>query len=229
VLLLLFLGVSYFGATHKPTPHEAAPSERDLILQYSLTIAFEFFLLLVVWVGLRLKGTKLRDVIGGRWQSFEDFLLDFAMAIGFVIAALVVLAIVGQLLGMRNPSQINEAKKLANMLGPQSGRSMMIFVLLSCTAGLVEEILFRGYLQRQISALSGNAYVGLIGSAILFGAGHGYEGARRMVLIAVLGAMFGLLALLRKSLRPGMMAHAFFDSLQGALLWLVRKGAFPMS
>ena len=78
------------------------------------------------------------------------------------------------------------------------------------------------------SALSGNAYVGLIGSAILFGLGHGYEGARRMVLIAVLGAMFGLLALLRKSLRPGMMAHAFFDSLQGVLLWLVRKGAFPM-
>ena len=146
-----------------------------------------------------------------------------------MVAALIMLAAVGQLLGMRNPSQINEAKRLANMLGPQSGRSMAIFVLLSCTAGLVEEILFRGYLQRQIGALSGNIYVGLIGSAVFFGLGHGYEGTRRMVLIAVLGVMFGLLALLRKSLRPGMMAHALFDSLQGVVLWLVRKGAIPLS
>jgi membrane protease YdiL (CAAX protease family) len=49
-----------------------------------------------------------------------------------------------------------------------------------------------------------------------------------MVLIAVLGAMFGVLALLRKSLRPGMIAHGLFDSLQGVLLWLVRKGAIPL-
>jgi membrane protease YdiL (CAAX protease family) len=92
----------------------------------------------------------------------------------------------------------------------------------------VEEILFRGYLQRQIGALSGNIYVGLVVSAILFGAGHGYEGARRMVLIAVLGLMFGVLTLLRKSLRPGMMAHALFDSLQGAVLWAIRKGMIPL-
>ena len=228
VLLLLFLGNSYFSATSMPTAREGPPPERILILQYGVTIGFEFFLLLLVWVGLRLKGVKLRELIGGRWQAVEDFLLDFVIALGFVVAALVMLAGVSSLLGMRNASQVSEVKRLANMLGPQSGVSMAMFVLVSCTAGLVEEILFRGYLQRQISALSGNIYVGLIGSAILFGLGHGYEGARRMVLIAVLGAMFGLLTLLRKSLRPGMMAHALFDSLQGVLLWLVRKGAIPL-
>jgi hypothetical protein len=229
VLLILFLGVSYLGALGSQNASEAAPPERGLIIQYAGTIGFEFFLLLLVWVGLRLRGKKLRDLIGGRWPTVEDFLLDLAIAVGFVIAAVIVLASIGQVLGMRTQSQISEAKKLANMLGPQSGLSMAMFVLLSCTAGFVEEILFRGYLQRQITALSGNAYVGVVGSAIFFGAGHGYEGARRMVLIAVLGLMFGLLTLLRKSLRPGMMAHAFFDSLQGALLWSVRKGAFPMS
>jgi membrane protease YdiL (CAAX protease family) len=49
-----------------------------------------------------------------------------------------------------------------------------------------------------------------------------------MVLIAMLGILFGVLALVRKSLRPGMMAHALFDSLQGIVLWLVRKGAIPL-
>ena len=198
------------------------------MLQYGITIGFEFFLLFLVWFGIAQKGVKLRDLIGGRWATVEDFLLDFAMAVGFVMATLLMLFGVSSLLGMRNPSQIGEVKRLANMLGPQSGASMAMFIAVSCVAGLVEEILFRGYLQRQISALSGNVYVGLVASAILFGLGHGYEGARRMVLIAVLGLMFGVLALLRKSLRPGMMAHALFDSLQGVVLWLLRKGVIPL-
>jgi len=228
-MVLLFLVNSYFSATHLPTMHEGPPSERTLMLQYGVTIGFEFFLLLLVWVGLVLKGTKMRELIAGRWATVEDFLLDLALAVGFVVVAFVVLGIIGTALGMRNPSQAGEVKRLANMLGPQSRASLGIFILVSCTAGLVEEILFRGYLQRQIGAITGNIYVGLIVSAILFGLGHGYQGARRMVLIAVLGAMFGLLALMRKSLRPGMMAHAFFDSVEGVLLWLVRKGAIPIS
>jgi len=199
-----------------------------LILQYAVTIGFELFLLALVWVGLRLKKVKMRELIGGRWKAPEDFLLDVAIAVGFCVGSLFILALVGRVLGVNSSSQIKDVKKLADMLGPQSGVSMAFFVFVSCTAGLVEEILFRGYLQRQIGALSGNVYVGLVGSAILFGAGHGYEGARRMVLIAMLGAMFGLLALLRKSLRPGMMAHALFDSFQGVVLWLVRKGAIPL-
>ena|SRR5437764_7010465 len=75
LLLLLFLGVSYFGATHKPTPRETAPPERDLILQYSVTIAFEFFLLLVVWVGLKLRGMRLIDFFKGRWERHRPMKL----------------------------------------------------------------------------------------------------------------------------------------------------------
>lgn len=227
LLIALFLGNSYFSATHMPTTHDGAPSERILILQYAVTIGFELFLLALVWVGLRLKKVKMRELIGGRWKAPEDFLLDVAIAVGFWIVSVAVIFGLAHALGLANPSQIKESKKLLDMLGPQSGMSMVLFVVVSCAAGLVEEILFRGYLQRQIGALTGNVYLGLIGSAILFGAGHGYEGARRMVLIAVLGAMFGLLALLRKSLRPGMMAHALFDSAAGAGMWLARKGAIP--
>ena len=77
------------------------------------------------------------------------------------------------------------------MLGPQTGIGLLVWVALSCTAGFVEEVVFRGYLQLQFAALSGNVIVGLISSAVIFGAGHGYEGTRRMVLITVFGAMFG--------------------------------------
>jgi membrane protease YdiL (CAAX protease family) len=44
-----------------------------------------------------------------------------------------------------------------------------------------------------------------------------------MLVIGVFGMFFGLLAHFRKSLRPGMMAHAIQDSYSGiALFYLVR-------
>jgi membrane protease YdiL (CAAX protease family) len=204
-------------------------SEKTRILQYTFTILLEFFLLFLVWIGLHLKRTSFRELIAGRWNTPEDFLIDVAIAIGFWVIALLVLAGLGYLLGLVKPGQVEAAKKLASLLAPRSAGGLAVFILLSTVAGFVEEIIFRGYLQRQIGALSGNIYVGLIVSALIFGAGHGYEGTRRMLLIAIYGAMFGLLALWRRSLRPGMMAHAWHDSFEGILLFVAtRKGMFAM-
>jgi hypothetical protein len=44
-----------------------------------------------------------------------------------------------------------------------------------------------------------------------------------MILIALYGAMFGILANWRGSVRPGMIAHAWNDSLNGVLASLVRN------
>ena len=44
-----------------------------------------------------------------------------------------------------------------------------------------------------------------------------------MLLIFILGLIFGFVVLWRKSLRPTMFAHAFFDSAQGILLFFVTK------
>jgi hypothetical protein len=50
---------------------------------------------------------------------------------------------------------------------------------------------------------------------VLFGISHGYQGIEACVKIACYGALFGLLALWRRSLRPGMVAHAGSDILGG--------------
>ena len=47
--------------------------------------------------------------------------------------------------------------------------------------------------------------------AIVFGIGHLYEGVGQVARITLFGVLFGLLALWRKSLRPGMVAHAWSD------------------
>lgn len=221
-IAILFIN-SYLTAVSLPKM-AAGASSKERAFAYVFTIVWEIVLLLVVWFGIRLRRVTIKELIGGRWKSVEDFLIDVALAAGSVIAAYIVVAIASVLMGLTSPKQIAESKKLADILAPSSPALLGIFILLSSFAGVIEEILFRGYLQKQFAALTGNIYLGMIIQAIIFGLGHGYEGIRRMVAIFCLGCFFGLLALLRKSLRPGMMTHAMFDSLQGIGLYALKKG-----
>jgi len=227
VFILIVLLNSYSTAVSLPKV-AASASPRGRIFGYVFTIGWELVLLLIVWLGIRSRGVKIKELIGGRWKSPEDFLIDIGIAIGFWLVALMILGGLGYLLGLAKPSQAGEVKKLAEMLGPQTPIALTMFILLSSVAGFIEEIIFRGYLQRQFGALTGNIYLGLVLSAIVFGLGHGYEGPRRMALIAVFGMLFGLLTIWRRSLRPGMIAHAWHDSFSGIVLYLVKKGAIAM-
>jgi uncharacterized protein len=64
--------------------------------------------------------------------------------------------------------------------------------------------------------------------ALIFGAAHSYQGVRGMITVGVYGALFGVLAVNRKSLRPGMIQHFMQDSFAGlAVLVLQRLGKLP--
>ncbi|HKV92998.1 MAG TPA: type II CAAX endopeptidase family protein [Candidatus Angelobacter sp.] len=223
LFILILFGNSYLTAITLPKIATGASSKQHTF-EYLFTIGWELFLLLIVWIGIRMRGVTFRDLIGGRWNRFEDFFIDLTIAGGGVVAAYIVVGVASIFLGLARPERMQESRKLADMLAPSSLQSLAAFILLSAFAGVIEEILFRGYLQKQFAALTGKGYLGLIIQAAVFGLGHGYEGWQRMVGIFCLGCFFGILALLRKSLRPGMMTHAIFDSLQGIALYALKKG-----
>ncbi len=105
---------------------------------------------------------------------------------------------------------------------PERGIELALWIALSVSAGICEETIFRGYLQRQFTALTKSAPAGILLSAAAFGGVHAYQGFRMTILIALYGAMFGILAYWRGSVRPGMIAHAWQDSLNGVLAALIR-------
>jgi uncharacterized protein len=72
-------------------------------------------------------------------------------------------------------------------------------------------VAFRGYLQKQFRAITGSAGWAVLLQAVVFGVGHLYEGVGPVARITLFGVLFGLFALWRKSLRPGMIAHAWAD------------------
>ena len=196
---------------------------------YGFTFVMQLVLVLFIWWGIRSRGLKMRELIGGRWSKPEDFLLDFGIAIGFWVVSTLLrsaIAIGLHLIDIHHPeAQVNQMKRALAPVIPQSGRELALFLVLVVFAGLFEEIIFRGYLQQQLGRLAHNIWIGVILSAVIFGAAHGYQGARFMVLIGIYGAMFGVLAILRKNLRPGMMAHAGQDAFSGiAYFFLIKKG-----
>lgn len=192
-------------------------SSRARVAQYIFTLCWEWALLFFCLWGTRKAGVGIRQLVGGRWREVEDVLIDLLIAVGFWITAMITLSLLARGLNLAG-GNLDEVRRQLGFLVPRGGREVALWIALSITAGICEETIFRGYLQRQFAALAGNAWIGIAGSALVFGMAHGYEGARRMLLVGIYGAMFGLLADLRRSLRPGMMAHAFHDALMGLLL-----------
>jgi uncharacterized protein len=190
---------------------------------YALTIGTELVLLGLTYLGIRFSRMTLRDVIGGRGNTMEDFLLDVALAFGFWIVSFGVLIGLGYAMHMAKPGAIDEGKKTIELLAPHGGLELILWICMSVVAGFVEEIVFRGYFQRQFSTLLRNVWIGMLASAAVFGLSHAYEGRQRMLLIFIYGAMFGTLTIWRKSLRPGMMAHAWHDSFEGIILVIADK------
>ncbi len=98
---------------------------------------------------------------------------------------------------------------------PQRAVEIVLWVAVSISAGFCEELIFRGYFQRQFEVFTHSKWIALFLQAALFGISHGYQGLEACAKIALLGLLYGLLALWRRSLRPGMIAHAGTDILSG--------------
>jgi membrane protease YdiL (CAAX protease family) len=214
VLLVFILGIS---ALQRPQTLARETIQVSRIWTYLLTLAYELVLLGYVWfLGLMLQGVALREIIGGKWKRAEDFAIDVAIALLFWVAVVGLLTFAHFVLGF---SGVEAAKSMY----PKTVSEMCVFVVLAVFAGFCEEIIFRGYLQRQFTAWTGNIAAGVVLQAIVFGAGHIYQGWKGVVVISVYGAMFGILAAMRKSLRPGIMQHCAQDGFSGVAVWAAQK------
>jgi CAAX protease family protein len=226
VLLLAILSFSFLGAGPKAAASRVA---RGRVAVLSYTIAYQWAFVGYIYLGIRRRGVTLRQVIGGRWDSAEAVLLDAGLAIVLWLIAIVAVVLTKAALGMvhmdpaANMAEARETARALDFLIPRSNLELGLYALLAATAGFCEELLFRGYLQQQLSALSGSAAVGIGAQALIFGTAHGYQGWKLMIVLSSFGACFGIFAHYRKSLRPGMMTHAWQDLFTGLAMKFLSK------
>lgn len=215
VFIVVLLGMALYQYRSSATVRIA--QEPSLVPTYLLTMAYEFVLLgYVYFFGLRLRKVTIKEVISGRWDRWSQFWMDVGIAFLFWIIVDIAIALISLSLGF-------SGLKAAESLIPRTVAQMIIWVALSCCAGFCEEIVFRGYLQKQFHAWTGNAIAGVGLQALVFGAAHLYQGQKAVIVLAVYGAFLGGLAAIRKSLRPGIMEHAGQDTVSGILGHFVKN------
>ena len=220
IVVALMVGVGVMSAAS----FKAGKAPTTPLALYIPTIIWLWSLALIVYLGMRRRGSRIVDAFGRPWRSFDDVLTDFVVAGGFWLGVLVVLVLLSlalfRLSHTPTPTTIpTEMRALA----PSGPLAAILWLVLSVTAGVCEEFVFRGYLQKQFAALSNNVAAGIVLSALVFSIGHLYEGAVRATVIGVFGVMLGMLAHYRRSLAPGMIAHAWHDIFSGALLAFASK------
>ena len=104
---------------------------------------------------------------------------------------------------------------------PQSLLEILLWIGTSFTAGVCEEMAFRGYAQRQFHALTGSVPLAVLGQGVVFGLFHFYQGWKNAVVICALGVLFGALAAWRRNLRANILVHAWADVWEGWLKFVV--------
>ena len=215
ILIVVLLALS-FGQAHNIARIVQRHGHLPL---YISTILFEWTMVAFVWLGIRGRGIRLRDLVGGKWKSPEDFLLDLAIAVGFWVVSGAILFGIQYALGLVRMHEVESlAKERLAKIGfllPETRLDMVFYAALAVTAGFCEELIFRGYLQKQFHAATHSVVAGVFAQGILFGCAHGYQGTKLMIVLSAYGCLFGALAALRGSLRPGMMTHAGQDLLAG--------------
>ena len=208
VLIVIMLVVAVQGIILQSKKSLGDASSNHVAVYVSLII-MEWALVFRVWRGIRKTYTTLGVLVGGRWESPRVVLRD--VVLGFLLwLILVSIAIAWKYTAGGGGLSESVAAAL-----PKSSTERIIWVFVAISAGVAEEIVFRGYCQRQFEALTGSQLKALALQAVLFGVTHGYQGFDAMARITVLGLAFGVMAVWRKSLRPGIIAHSWTDMASG--------------
>lgn len=147
--------------------------------------------------------------------------LDWRLGLGVIISAAIIVMTVRQrraisrLTDERREKLRHRLQTVADVL-PHNESEYRWFVVLSATAGLCEELLFRGYLMWLLGA-----YVGVPAALLLiavgFGLAHAYQGMRGIAKTGAVGLVLGAIVLATGWLGPAMIIHALVDLGAGQL------------
>lgn len=132
------------------------------------------------------------------------------LVLGATVAVVLAFRWLGTRLGARE-------HPVLRALLPRTASERRAFVALSLTAGVAEEVAYRGYAIALLLPFLGAAG-SVAASSVLFGALHAYQGVLGMARTTGVGVVMAVGLLASGSLWPCILAHAAYDVVAGTIL-----------
>jgi len=154
--------------------------------------------------------------------------LGFSTSIGpgFWVGIVIVALLTGHLVyAWRWATRASQAEKdeQAKLLGkmvrylPHTRRELRSFFGVSVTAGIVEEIVYRGFMFWYLAHVM-PLWLAVGVSSVVFGLAHSYQGMNGVLRVTLIGLGFGALYVGTGSIWLPIVAHILIDALQGTAL-----------
>jgi membrane protease YdiL (CAAX protease family) len=148
---------------------------------------------------------------------------------GYGLAALVSVVLLVQAWSVpRNPKSLASVRdKLADLtfILPHTMKERRAFDAVSVTAGVCEEVVYRGYLIAYLTALLGAPFwVAAVLSSLVFGIAHSYQGPAGIPRTAAAGGLLALLYGLTGSLWAPIVVHVVLDITSGRIAFAAASG-----
>lgn len=153
--------------------------------------------------------SMLGTLLGRGWTSISRAGVDLLVAAASFVLIVALEAALSRLFVATRPS--------APGFLPHTLFERSLWVVVATSAGFCEEVVFRGYLQRQLSAFARSMLFGVLAQGVLFGVAHLDRGIAVALRFALFGVLYGVIAWWRRSLWPGIVSHVTLDVVGGLL------------
>lgn len=157
--------------------------------------------------------------LGLTWTSTTGHWLS----VGFVVLFFVLYCLDAIRDITTNSGRQTAEKKLSEELNilPRTRKAYAFFIILALSAGICEEIVFRGFFMSYLISLFGTAIwakvLAVLVPAIIFGYVHTYQGNQAILKIVGMAILFGTVFLLTGSIILLILLHAAVDLVGGAI------------
>jgi membrane protease YdiL (CAAX protease family) len=210
--LLLVMIMATFGMRMQTADGHLSPS-----FVFTLSLVDAVVVIGLVLFLLRAHRESAREVLLGTGKMWREALLGIAIVPAVFVLVLMVLGLILLLAPWLHNVPVNP---LEDML--RTRRDALIFGVVVMVAGGVREEVQRGFILHRFGQYLGGAWWGVGIYSVLFGLGHFEQGYDAMIATSVLGAAWGALYLVRRSIVAPMVSHAAFNIAQLAKYFALR-------
>ena len=178
----------------------------------SVYLSSSAIILVLGWMGLfigtREVGRELMGLGSAGWFSTLSWAVALTAAIHLLLLAFFF---------ARRSLGIRESPILEQLL-PESPLEKVLFSLLSVSAGIGEELAFRGFAVPALTLVGGSEWLAVFLSSVAFGLLHGYQGWLGILRTGMMGFLLAVSFVFSGSLWPAIIAHAALDLVSGLIL-----------